>query len=598
MQKSPSIPSTYSCSHGNCWSRGSGGHLVELAGGQGRSYTHSCPPSTMSPGTFPCSQCLRCTPRRTSWLFHARLWTLATWIGMVPDGLRRWPHGPADPPAHAPIRHSLAQDSHAHHSATFASACPTGLTCPPQRHIRICLPDVPLRLHLQPGHPHLHHFHFRHPPLYHRVSSTFTPCAATGIITRRRRTSFAGGSGGCRHGAPQPFDANYSWRASQLAYSYDFKAAFTPTLPVTSTCGQHCLDILFHIGFNPMTGWRIGEAANPGPSDGAQRERMRHLLGQMHLLPQHASLGHPAAPPQDDANQPEEQAGQEPYNQIANARRCPSEPDTVSCEPDIPASLSRPASSVSLPSTASLETCLAASVPTCTSPTLLDPRLHQPGASTQAAFGQSLEMQDTAAAPPSPPPATLPPSLPPPQPEPQPPAHSATSFRLPVPINGAAAQAARTAVQVARNIGAVPVGASLPEAAQRTLNRQRWSAFLCPLMWAATDTVITDGVLQWLTEGLRGAPLEADIGGQRVHGPRVAREAWLALREAMRNNGINSREDLCTWLARQRVEQTHIDAYLQREVQEFIIGHMAGCQRGRLASLHCSCLPPFGQALG
>jgi hypothetical protein len=153
-----------------------------------------------------------------------------------------------------------------------------------------------------------------------------------------------------------------------------------------------------------------------------------------------------------------------------------------------------------------------------------------------------------------------------------------TAFRLPTPASGTAAAAARTAVIMGKKLGALPEGGSLPARAQRALESQRWSTFFCPLLWAAAGDDITDPVLQRLTEVLRGSRFEAEVDGEQLAGPLAARRAWLALRAAMRQNGIHKQVGLAEWMARQRIgpqQPLAVGRYFDSDAQEYVVNSMA-----------------------
>ena len=229
-------------------------------------------------------------------------------------------------------------------------------------------------------------------------------------------------------------------------------------------------------------------------------------------------------------------------------------------------------------------------------PASFDPRHEQLGCITQAAAELPTQTSPTQIPTQSrPPPAPIepPPTLPPAPQPPAPPlteaanqsvdaeenAHGNMQFRVPVPANGAAASAMRQLVHTARQIGPVPEGAH-PAAVARVLDRQRWSAFWCPLLLAAAGECITHEVLQWLMEALRSARFEAAVNGQVMQGPRAGRAGWLALRNAMRYLGIQSADDFVAWMVRDGHSQVQPGAYLHRDTQERVVNAMAETDGG------------------
>ena len=336
--------------------------------------------------------------------------------------------------------------------------------------------------------------------------------------------------------------------------------------------------LMFHDGFNPLLGMRIGEAANPGPPAAelqARRARARHLLAQMGRLPA--------------GGMPDWEDDQEEFEDANSAGSQQTRTATVTCDPDVD----------SIPDTASenewprsgttdiemLELGMQELVSQAPAEPA-DPRLQQPGVAT--AENSIQEQTGTPGIPP--PPATLPPILPPAAPLPAPPLRAAGSrFVLPVPASGLAAAAARTAVSVARRLRSTPLEGSLPPRAQQVLDRQRWSTFFCPLLWAAAGDDITHTVLQWLTEALRGAPFEASVGDRCFQGSAAARAGWLALRAAMRSVGIDSKAAFAAWMEQQGSPfmSVAIDSYLSKDAQEHMIPLMS-FQDGGVSALEAA----------
>ena len=96
---------------------------------------------------------------------------------------------------------------------------------------------------------------------------------------------------------------------------------------------------------------------------------------------------------------------------------------------------------------------------------------------------------------------------------------------------------------VARRVGAVPVGSPLP----RQLRNQRWSPLNVPVMWAAAGVLDSNPVCEWLVTACGDIPEPVDFHGGIVSASVAARTGLQALRSVFREWGIKSEGDLTLW---------------------------------------------------
>ena len=76
--------------------------------------------------------------------------------------------------------------------------------------------------------------------------------------------------------------------------------------------------------------------------------------------------------------------------------------------------------------------------------------------------------------------------------------------------------------------------------------RQQWSTLSVPLMWAAVGTNADTPVFRWLLGVAAQLPSVVDVVGQEMTGRDALQTAWVALRAAMRSEGVNSPAKLST----------------------------------------------------
>eukprot|EP00973_Karenia_brevis_P053740 7465112-Karenia_brevis.AAC.1 len=81
-------------------------------------------------------------------------------------------------------------------------------------------------------------------------------------------------------------------------------------------------------------------------------------------------------------------------------------------------------------------------------------------------------------------------------------------------------------LNLARRIGAVPVGGRIPPA----LRAQQWSAFFVLLIWAAADSQESHPVLDWLCGVAANVNSRVLSGSSSYSCQDAVRASWLALR--------------------------------------------------------------------
>lgn len=87
--------------------------------------------------------------------------------------------------------------------------------------------------------------------------------------------------------------------------------------------------------------------------------------------------------------------------------------------------------------------------------------------------------------------------------------------RLPAPASAQVADVAAFMQGVARRIGNIPVGTTIPQQGMQAFEQTRWSALNCPLLWEAASADERHPVLDWLVAAAAAAPdVVADDGMQ------------------------------------------------------------------------------------
>ena len=121
----------------------------------------------------------------------------------------------------------------------------------------------------------------------------------------------------------------------------------------------------------------------------------------------------------------------------------------------------------------------------------------------------------------------------------------------------------------------------------RAILQQRRSAINVPLMWAAAGGDDSTPVLDRLVERLVLCPQPLEHYGGHMAASVAVRTGWLALRDAMRSWGIQTREDLSTWLRSQGFPGPAPGNHFSARAQEFILTEVSSFD-GRVTLLEAA----------